>query len=618
MVIDRQRAALIAAGVSVLALAWTIYAWFGGGVDVSLLGIRLRSNDPNKTRLWAEIAFSIYVLCRGPARAREELSVLARTTLERLHRSSTSIALVLAVTLVGVGVRHGIFVAGGADSYGYLEEARLWRERRVIVDQPFMAEVPWSRARDSLAPLGFQPAPRGWQIVPVHAPGYPLVIAAVQSVAGYCSARWIVPISGGVIVLMTYLIGRLSGRRLVGLMAAAFVAVSPTTWFMLVQPMSDLPAAAAWAVSFVGILGNSQAAAWVAGLAAGLAILIRPNVVLLAGVFTLFALWLDFTRAPAWRLRSFRSLRFVAGVLAGISIEMLINAHLYGSPFRSGYGDLDFAVSHLGGNLYRYASWLAQTETPVIFLGIASLAIPAAAVWTTKTARRTRWFFLAAVVAVWLPVLLYTEFEAWWYLRYALATWPILAFATASCLAAVYRRGTPIVRFAAAAAFVVAITHNLDLAKRVGSDVAPGEQKYLDAARLVEEATGPDSMILTVQHSGSLRYYAGRMTMRWDQLDPGELDLAVRWLEQHGHRPFLLIEDGEVEGLQQKYGATDAAARLDWTPIAVLQVPSRVRLFDAAAQRHPPGRPAMVKSQPPEHCPEPIAPSGFSLAPKGP
>jgi hypothetical protein len=108
------------------------------------------------------------------------------------------------------------------------------------------------------------------------------------------------------------------------------------------------------------------------------------------------------------------------------------------------------------------------------------------------------------------------------------------------------------------------------------------------------------------------------MTMRWDQLDPGELDLAVRWLEQHGHRPFLLIEDGEVEGLQQKYGATDGLARLDWTPIAVLQVPSRVRLFDAAARRPPPGRPTMVKSQPPEHCPTPVAPPGFSPAPKGP
>ena len=44
----------------------------------------------------------------------------------------------------------------------------------------------------------------------------------------------------------------------------------------------------------------------------------------------------------------------------------------------------------------------------------------------------------------------------------------------------------------------------------------------------------PDAVILAMQHSGSLRYYTGRLILRWDALDPAWLDRAVAFLRDRG------------------------------------------------------------------------------------
>jgi len=41
-----------------------------------------------------------------------------------------------------------------------------------------------------------------------------------------------------------------------------------------------------------------------------------------------------------------------------------------------------------------------------------------------------------------------------------------------------------------------------------------------------QDHTDPRAAILTFQHSGSIRLYADRLTMRWDQLDVAWLDRA--------------------------------------------------------------------------------------------
>ena len=53
-------------------------------------------------------------------------------------------------------------------------------------------------------------------------------------------------------------------------------------------------------------------------------------------------------------------------------------------------------------------------------------------------------------------------------------------------------------------------------------------------------------MILSSIHAGSLRYYGGRATMRFDLLDEAWLDRAVGWLQQQGRHPYVLVEDWEM------------------------------------------------------------------------
>jgi hypothetical protein len=86
-------------------------------------------------------------------------------------------------------------------------------------------------------------------------------------------------------------------------------------------------------------------------------------------------------------------------------------------------------------------------------------------------------------------------------------------------------------------------------------------------ADALESLTGRDAVIISAQHSGSIRYYAGRLTLRWDMGDPRWLDRTIDWLAAHGHHPYFVLEPQEVDELRAKYGPANASARLDWTPM---------------------------------------------------
>src|SRR5258706_16237633 len=98
---DRQRAARWAATVAVIAFAWMIYTWLGGGFDTLVFGVRIRANDPNRARVWGEIALAIYIWLRGPAHARAEFARIARTLRRFLPHPLLVPALPAAVVIVG-------------------------------------------------------------------------------------------------------------------------------------------------------------------------------------------------------------------------------------------------------------------------------------------------------------------------------------------------------------------------------------------------------------------------------------------------------------------------------------------------------------------------------------
>src|SRR5258705_426569 len=66
------------------------------------------------------------------------------------------------------------------------------------------------------------------------------------------------------------------------------VATSPAMLFQLMVPLTDVPVAGAWGAAFYCLLGSGAWRALSAGLLAGLAIMIRPNLVTLAAVMGLW------------------------------------------------------------------------------------------------------------------------------------------------------------------------------------------------------------------------------------------------------------------------------------------------------------------------------------------
>src|SRR5262249_30682640 len=218
-----------------------------------------------------------------------------REPLRRAHviadrrRSPHAGAGVLALSVNLVCLIWKTRVAAGPHAYGCVSQVDLWLRGNLHIDQSFGAAGPWPAARWTFLPLGYRPEPDGYRIVPQYPPGLSLLMAAAKLVAGQCAMFWVVPLCGGALVVATYAIGVQIARPLAGLAAAWMVATSPTVLFMEAAPMSDVPAAAAWATAIAFALGDSVVAAAASGAAAAIAMLIRPN---LAPIAAIIALWL--------------------------------------------------------------------------------------------------------------------------------------------------------------------------------------------------------------------------------------------------------------------------------------------------------------------------------------
>jgi hypothetical protein len=181
----------------------------------------------------------------------------------------------------------------------------------------------------------------------------------------------------------------------------------------------------------------------------------------------------------------------------------------------------------------------------------------------------------------------------------------MMAIGSASLLGVVGRVRSTALQVALCAgvlAFGVAAVQRAD---RLGAFAeARGEAKYVEVGEAVRTVTSPDDVIVSGQFSGSLRYYAGRMTLRWDFLDPAWLDRAVDWLEARGHHVYVLLEAPEADAFQLRFGATNAVGRLNWIPAMTFRRRA-INLYDAARRERmdPPVMPAMLTAV--RHCPPP-------------
>jgi 4-amino-4-deoxy-L-arabinose transferase-like glycosyltransferase len=376
----------------------------------------------------------------------------------------------------------------------------------------------------------------------------------------------LVPVFGVLAVWATYRLGVRLGDPLAGALAAVVLACSPTFLYQVVQPMSDVPAAACWLSALLAAAGGSRGRAAGAGALASIAIMIRPNLAPLAALVFVPVIF------GGRQARAQRAFLFVAAMVPGLAVLGWIQDVRYGSPLASGYGTLEdgFALANVGENLDRYPWWLTETHTWFIWL---SLLAP---LWIARRAahRVLAWTAAALALAVWAAYLPYVYFQPneWFYTRFLLPAIPVMLFFAVAVSLWPLRRLPGAVRAPATLALLLALlAAQLQVARTRGAfEIRLQEEKYPLAGAFVRDRLPATAFVLAAQHSGSIRYYANRPTLRWDLVGPGRLDHVVAALRAEGFEPFVVVDGGEDEAFRRRFGDAGQQSVRGLTPLSVL------------------------------------------------
>jgi hypothetical protein len=576
-------------------------AVFGSGVYTSAYGIRLSSQTLWRPALVAGLA-SVFLLYGSDARQQ----TLARIW-SRIVRHSTTVAIVLGAVTVAIAYRVSAFEAFGADAYGYVSQAHLWAAGNLVQHEPLSLRVPWPEPEWTFSPLGYRPGLQRGTIVPAYPPGLPLLMAGFVVLFGRDGPFFVVPLLGGVTIVAAFLLGRRVAGDVCGLATAALLLTSPVFLFQLKEPMSDVPVTAWW---LIAILLASSTVPWLiacGGLAVSAAILTRPNLVPLAAVLGMFVLL--YSAKELWG-RLLRASLFSAAVVPGCIAVAVVNAKLYGSPLASGYGSMSalFSIEYFWTNLSQYSSWLLDMETPFILLGVAGWFLLRRLEGSDDGSRfgtngRFSALFVVFAMTLYGCYAVYVPFDNWTFLRFLLPAISLLLLLSAVAVSDLGQRLHPfLARFLLVACFVVFLAWRWDVTG--AKPIRPHDRRFAVIGEHVHDHLPPNAIVFSILHSGSVRYYSGRLTLRWDWLPPDWLDRSVAFLTANGYRPFLLIEDNwERTQFVQRFSGHSSVGSLGFPPVATYEGRTRAHLYDL---EHPNQRieAATIGPRSPQHRPK--------------
>lgn len=322
----------------------------------------------------------------------------------------------LALLAYAVFFSHHIdATAGPNDSGGYLNSAKILLSGH-LTGAPRLLFGPAAGTMDisPYVPITFHANGAG-RLVPEYPVGVPLEIWAV---AQFTSLARAVP----VLILLQLVLGVVATRglaRALGLphgwawLGAAIVGLSPLYLFLALQPLSDGPALV-WVTAAVTWAWMSRTRPWFAlwaGLATGMAVLIRPSDLLVV-IPILICL------AGSWRQLA----GWVLGCLPGALWLLWYHHQLYGSSFVTGYGEVGdlFAAHFVLPTLRSYLHWLPELLTPVILFA-------AAGPWLRSIPLRARLVLTSWVAAFALFYACYwCTFDPWFNMRFVLPAAPPL------------------------------------------------------------------------------------------------------------------------------------------------------------------------------------------------
>lgn len=512
---------ILIAGLLGTALA----AAYAGPLHFDFFGTSLSVRTLSRPFVAAALLFAVRVAYASRPRTTAALASLARTTCG---------ALIVAGTVGWVS--HLSTSCGGADSYGYVSAGERLLSGALIQEEPLAAVLPSNGIR-AATPLGYVPAARVPNAsVPAYPLGLPLLMAIATIVFGRPGAFFVAPFCGLLLLAASYATARhWYGDRTGALLAAALIAVNPLVFTYSIQAMSDVPAAAGLLLA-IAALSRTPSLPMLAGIAAALTLAIRPAL----GPATILLAALPL--GSNGRKRVGGAVRYLTPLLIGIALQAWTQWYLYGEATASGYGRIAglFTVETAALNARSYLYWGYLTLGPV---WLATLAVGLAV-----SSSQPRVVFALVAVGVITPYLFYRPYDHWETLRFLL---PVVVVATIFAAAGLLETAKRVAGQAAgpaiAAVIAVAMTWTwmswLSLHAVLG--LAGQEARHQLAGELVTQVTPANAVILALQHSGSLRYYAERQTVNWDQIPSGEFDATVKALTARGLPVFVVIDSAE-------------------------------------------------------------------------
>jgi hypothetical protein len=495
-----------------------------------------------------------------------------------------AIAGTAAIAVGAMALTLGAHYAGGADAYGYVSQSELWARGQLYVDQPIASELPPYANEWTITPLGFvvqtHSGVRG-RIVPSYSPGLPMMMAPLRLALGPNAIYLIVPALAGITVWLTYVLGRRLDGSATGLFAALWLASSPAFLGSSLNPMSDVPVTAWWLIAFLAVLRPTVGSAAVAGIATSLAVLTRPNLAPLAVLIALPFVGRWFAQSRA-RARGVELGVFLATAAVGpIAIAVLYD-YWYGSPLSSGYGSSIYCWSSILPNLARYPRWLIDTQTPLILAGLATPFLLRGRDGARDRLRPAAfaWLMLALAALVWGCYLVYFYFEAWWYLRFMLPSYPpLIALASAALVFALRRTAAP--RLLGTTLLVLIAAHGLTFCwKNYVFTIATGEARYQRVGDFAARSLPEGSVLLSMQHSGNLRYYSHLTTIRYDHIPRARLDDVVAHFQARGRAVYIVLDEWEKQEFRKLFASENVLGTLEWTPMAVAPGSIPVTIYD--------------------------------------
>jgi hypothetical protein len=442
-------------------------------------------------------------------------------------------------------------IAGGSDSSGYLNSARLLAAGKLHADMRVPPEfgVPAGASRRHFSPAGFNLFGSNPQLAPVYPTGLPLHLALGARLLGWSAGPYLMQLLASVgAVWLCYRVARELGvgYALAGA-GAAVLAVFPVFIFTSIQTLSDT-LATTWTLAAILCGLRARHASWWAaacGASLAVAVLVRPTSLVFAPAL-LVLLGIDLRRLAL----------FAVSGLPGAAWFAWYNHRLYGGPLRSGYGDIyaDFGLHYAVPTALHFAQWLG------LMLPAALLALPFAALVHRHTRRRE---FVALALAAMGNIGLYLFYgvshEVWWCLRFILPGVAVLILAGLLGVEALARgvgsRWPRAFRPTVALVLVVwAIGNSWYWTNRLHVlYVQKYEQAYADAAREVKARVPDNALVVCSLFSGALFYYTNLPVLVFDSIKADDFARYAALARGAGRPVYAVVfEVEEDDGLRTR------------------------------------------------------------------